>query len=103
MRFLAGANSILVGEKLLITANPGPDQDDQLLKISWDEATGTACRLICRSFHGELEGGLRELEAHSQCGSLAEIDGADFCSNDYPERLRYAVPEQAVLRAVRVR
>jgi biotin synthase len=31
-RFLAGANSILVGEKLLTTPNPGPDQDDQLLK-----------------------------------------------------------------------
>jgi biotin synthase len=29
--FLAGANSIFVGEKLLTTPNPGPDEDDQLL------------------------------------------------------------------------
>jgi biotin synthase len=30
--FLAGANSIFVGEKLLTTPNPGPDQDEQLLQ-----------------------------------------------------------------------
>jgi biotin synthase len=30
--FLAGANSIFVGEKLLTTANPGPDEDQQLLQ-----------------------------------------------------------------------
>jgi len=30
--FLAGANSIFVGEKLLTTANPGPDEDEQLLQ-----------------------------------------------------------------------
>ncbi len=30
--FLAGANSIFVGEKLLTTPNPGPDADEQLLK-----------------------------------------------------------------------
>lgn len=30
--FLAGANSIFVGEKLLTTPNPGPDEDDQLLQ-----------------------------------------------------------------------
>jgi biotin synthase len=29
--FVAGANSIFVGEKLLTTPNPGPDQDEQLL------------------------------------------------------------------------
>lgn len=29
--FLAGANSIFVGEKLLTTPNPGPDEDEQLL------------------------------------------------------------------------
>lgn len=29
--FLAGANSIFVGEKLLTTPNPGPDKDEQLL------------------------------------------------------------------------
>lgn len=29
--FLAGANSIFVGEKLLTTPNPGPDEDQQLL------------------------------------------------------------------------
>jgi biotin synthase len=30
--FLAGANSIFVGEKLLTTANPGPDEDELLLQ-----------------------------------------------------------------------
>jgi biotin synthase len=30
--FLAGANSIFVGEKLLTTSNPGPDEDEQLLQ-----------------------------------------------------------------------
>lgn len=30
--FLAGANSIFVGEKLLTTPNPGADEDDQLLQ-----------------------------------------------------------------------
>ncbi len=30
--FLAGANSIFVGEKLLTTANPDPDEDEQLLQ-----------------------------------------------------------------------
>jgi biotin synthase len=30
--FLAGANSIFVGEKLLTAPNPGPDEDEQLLQ-----------------------------------------------------------------------
>ena len=30
--FLAGANSIFVGEKLLTTPNPGPDEDQELLE-----------------------------------------------------------------------
>ena len=30
--FVAGANSIFVGEKLLTTPNPGPDEDEQLLE-----------------------------------------------------------------------
>jgi biotin synthase len=30
--FLAGANSIFVGEKLLTTPNPGRDEDEQLLE-----------------------------------------------------------------------
>jgi biotin synthase len=30
--FLAGANSIFVGEKLLTTPNPGPDEDERLLE-----------------------------------------------------------------------
>jgi biotin synthase len=30
--FLAGANSIFVGEKLLTTPNPPPDEDEQLLQ-----------------------------------------------------------------------
>jgi len=32
MCFLAGANSIFVGEKLLTTPSPGPDEDEQLLQ-----------------------------------------------------------------------
>jgi 7-keto-8-aminopelargonate synthetase-like enzyme len=45
----------------------------------------------------------RELEAHSQSRSLAEIHGAGFCSNNYLELLRHAVLEEARVRAVRTR
>jgi biotin synthase len=30
--FLAGANSLFIGEKLLTTPNPGPGEDDRLLR-----------------------------------------------------------------------
>ena len=43
--FLAGANSIFVGEKLLTTPNPGPDEDEQLLQSLGSEATRISCQL----------------------------------------------------------
>ena len=50
------------------------------------------------SLRGELEEGLRDLEARSQRRSLCEITGVNLCSNDYlglaeDERLRAAVIE----------
>ena len=58
------------------------------------------------SLRGELEEGLRGLEARSQRRSLCEIAGVNLCSNDYlglaeDERLRAAVME-AVREAPRV-
>jgi 8-amino-7-oxononanoate synthase len=58
------------------------------------------------SLAGELEEGLRGLEARSQRRSLCEIAGVNLCSNDYlglavDERLRSAVME-AVRKAPRV-
>jgi biotin synthase len=40
--FLAGANSIFVGEKLLTTPNPERNQDDQLFRELGLRATGHA-------------------------------------------------------------
>ena len=58
------------------------------------------------SLRGELEEGLRELEARSQRRSLCEIAGVNLCSNDYlglaeDERLKTAVME-AVRESARV-
>ena len=58
------------------------------------------------SLRGELEEGLRELDARSQRRSLCEIAGVNLCSNDYlglaeDERLRIAVVE-AVQKSPRV-
>jgi len=58
------------------------------------------------SLRGELEEGLRELEARSQRRSLCEIAGVNLCSNDYlglaeDERLKTAVME-AVRESPRV-
>jgi 8-amino-7-oxononanoate synthase len=58
------------------------------------------------SLGGELEEGLRQLEAQSQRRSLCEIAGVNLCSNDYlglaeDERLRMAVVE-AVRESPRV-
>jgi biotin synthase len=41
--FLAGANSIFVGEKLLTTPNPERDEDDQLFRDLGLHAAGEAC------------------------------------------------------------
>ncbi len=43
--FLAGANSIFVGEKLLTTPNPGPDEDELPSRDLGHEISGAACRL----------------------------------------------------------
>lgn len=49
----------------------------------------------------ELEAGLRELEARDQRRSLAEIQGTNFCSNDYLELSKHPALREAVERAVR--
>ncbi|HLZ90153.1 MAG TPA: 8-amino-7-oxononanoate synthase [Candidatus Acidoferrum sp.] len=53
------------------------------------------------NFERELEAGLRELEARGLRRSLAEIHGANFCSNDYLELSRHPALKEAVERAVR--
>lgn len=52
-------------------------------------------------FQRELQTGLRELEAREQRRSLAEIQGTNFCSNDYLELSRHPGLKEAVVRAVR--
>jgi 8-amino-7-oxononanoate synthase len=52
-------------------------------------------------FQGELQVGLRELEAREQRRSLAEIQGTNLCSNDYLELSRHPALKEAVARAVR--
>ena len=52
-------------------------------------------------FQGELEAGLRELEAREQRRSLAEFHGTSFCSNDYLELSKHPALREAVARAVR--
>lgn len=52
-------------------------------------------------FQGELQAGLRELEAREQRRSLAEIHGTNLCSNDYLELSRHPALKEAVARAVR--
>ena len=52
-------------------------------------------------FQGELEAGLRELEAREQRRSLAEIQGTNLCSNDYLELSRHPALREAVERAAR--
>ena len=54
-----------------------------------------------KRFQGELEAGLRELEAREQRRSLAEIHGTNLLSNDYLELSKHPALKEAVERAVR--
>ncbi|HEV2196004.1 MAG TPA: 8-amino-7-oxononanoate synthase [Candidatus Acidoferrum sp.] len=49
-----------------------------------------------KRFQGELEAGLRELEAREQRRSLAEIQGTNLCSNDYLELSKHPALREAV-------
>ena len=53
-----------------------------------------------KKFLGELESGLRGLDARKQRRSLAEIRGVNFCSNDYLGLAENAALREAVIRAV---
>lgn len=54
-----------------------------------------------KRFQGQLQTGLRELEAREQRRALAEIHGTNFRSNDYLELSRHPALKEAVERAVR--
>ena len=54
-----------------------------------------------RQFHRELESRLNALEARSQRRELAEIQGTNFCSNDYLGLAGHPALRAAVERAVR--
>jgi len=51
-------------------------------------------------FLRELESGLRSLEARNQRRSLAQLNGVNFCSNDYLGLAENAALKEAVLAAV---
>jgi 8-amino-7-oxononanoate synthase len=54
-----------------------------------------------RLFQGEMESGLRALEARSQRRTLAEIQGVNFCSNDYLGLAEHPALHAALMEAVR--
>src|SRR5690349_1179436 len=54
-----------------------------------------------KRFQGELQAGLRELQAREQRRSLAEVHGTNLLSNDYLELSKHPALKQAVERAVR--
>jgi 8-amino-7-oxononanoate synthase len=51
-------------------------------------------------FQGELQSGLRELEARQQRRTLAEIAGVNLCSNDYLGLARHPAIREALVAAV---
>lgn len=53
-----------------------------------------------KKFLGEMESGLRRLDARKQRRSLAEIRGVNFCSNDYLGLAENAALREVVIRAV---
>jgi 8-amino-7-oxononanoate synthase len=54
-----------------------------------------------RLFHGQIENGLRALEARSQRRTPAEIQGVNLCSNDYLGLAEHPAMHAAVVEAVR--
>ncbi|MGA2812326.1 MAG: 8-amino-7-oxononanoate synthase [Candidatus Acidiferrum sp.] len=53
-----------------------------------------------QKFSNELQSGLRALGARGQRRTLAEMEGADFCSNDYLGLAQHPALRQAVMVAV---
>ena len=81
--FLAGANSIFCGEKLLTTLNPPPDEDAELM-------TTLGLKPMQHAAHGKspysargMAEHLDRLEREGQLRAPAVLAGVDFCSNDY--------------------
>jgi 8-amino-7-oxononanoate synthase len=56
---------------------------------------------VLSSWKAKLGKGLRDLEELHQHRSLAEIQGVDFCSNDYLGLAEHRAVREAVVRAVR--
>ncbi len=81
--FLAGANSIFVGEKLLTTPNPERDEDERLFRDLGLRAIRPMASHPASDFLVRLEGELACLAAQSQLRRLAVMPAANFCSNDY--------------------
>ena len=104
--FLAGANSIFYGERLLTTPNPGRTRDDELFaRLGLQPETGAAgarrlrrgaprwshsrdhSRRACRhSLRPDELRTRREVQSRAPGGVRASIGGSEllaFCSNDY--------------------
>ena len=88
--FMAGANSIFAGEKLLTTPNPAYDTDRQLFETLGLKAVSAVSRHCSQSLHppDPLESLLENrLTQRRQSGSLRKLARSsqrfDFTSNDY--------------------
>ena len=105
--FLAGANSIFTGEKLLTTPNPAADEDEAMLQESGHEGDAACLNQKIGAFRPTFDGASRtnsKLCANeSQLRTLETPDGINLCSNDYlglavDPRLKRAVIEAVAQR-----
>ena len=78
--FLAGANSVFLGEKLLTTPNPESDADHRLFEKLGVKLLGQSC---VRALEQRLRAHLAELERDGLLRKRRPPQGIDLSSNDY--------------------
>ena len=81
--FLAGANSIFDGDKLLTTPNPAPDQDSDLLDSNWASNQCDPCLMPISPLTERMASRLSGCTDALQMRELSVVRGVNLCSNDY--------------------